>query len=242
MGPIAALERFFERLFERPTARLFRTRLQPVQLQHRIERAMEAGRRQMAGRVVVPDQYVVRLNAMDLAAFEPIAATLAPELADAALAFARRHHYALRVRPTVALRASPGITPGEIEVAAEFGAADGPIGGAGEQTMAFPVPTVVAPVAVLREVRRDGTSRTIELDGRPVALGRAADNQLVLDDPQVSRHHARIQARRGSLVLTDLGSTNGTWVGGVRVDEVVLGAGDTIEIGDTTLVIDSVAS
>jgi len=40
MPPLTAIERFFERLFERPSARLFRTRMQPVQLQRRIERAM----------------------------------------------------------------------------------------------------------------------------------------------------------------------------------------------------------
>ena len=43
MPPLAAIERFFERLFERPSARLFRTRVQPVQIQRRIERAMESG-------------------------------------------------------------------------------------------------------------------------------------------------------------------------------------------------------
>ena len=42
MPPLTAVERFFERLFERPSARLFRARLQPIQIQHRIERAMES--------------------------------------------------------------------------------------------------------------------------------------------------------------------------------------------------------
>ena len=41
MTPLAAIERFFERLLERPSARLFRARLQPVQLQRRIERAKQ---------------------------------------------------------------------------------------------------------------------------------------------------------------------------------------------------------
>ena len=44
------------------------------------------------------------------------------------------------------------------------------------------------------------------------------------------------------LVLTDLGSTNGCRVNGVRVDEVVLGSGDTIELGDTVLVVDAPAA
>ena len=64
-------------------------------------------------------------------------------------------------------------------------------------------------------------------------------NDLVVPDPRISRHHARLQVRRGSLLLTDLGSTNGTQVNGVRVDEVVLGEADEIEIGDTVLVVES---
>jgi pSer/pThr/pTyr-binding forkhead associated (FHA) protein len=43
-------------------------------------------------------------------------------------------------------------------------------------------------------------------------------------------------------VLTDLGSTNGSRVNGARVDEVVLGEGDRIELGDTVLVVESVSA
>jgi pSer/pThr/pTyr-binding forkhead associated (FHA) protein len=44
------------------------------------------------------------------------------------------------------------------------------------------------------------------------------------------------------LVLTDLGSTNGTRVNGNRVTEVVLGAGDRVQIGETSLVIETAAA
>ena len=87
---------------------------------------------------------------------------------------------------------------------------------------------------------RDGPARLVTVPGarsdRPVAR-----NGLVLDDARVSRHHARLRARHGMLVLTDLGSTNGGRVNGVRVDEVVLGVGDRIELGDTVLVVDAAA-
>ena len=73
MPQLTAIERFFERLFERPSARLFRARLQPIQLQRRVERAMESGRLSTADRVVVPNRYVVRLAPVDLAAFGDLA-------------------------------------------------------------------------------------------------------------------------------------------------------------------------
>ena len=77
------------------------------------------------------------------------------------------------------------------------------------------------------------------LDGGPVTIGRATDNALVLRDARVSRYHGRLQARSGALVYSDLGSTNGSRVNGIEVDEVVLGAGDRIEVGDTVLVVES---
>ena len=84
----------------------------------------------------------------------------------------------------------------------------------------------------------DGSERIIELDGTPLTLGRAPDNGLVIADPRISRHHARLQARRGTLVITDLGSANGSRVNGVRVDECVLGSGDRVILGDTVLLVE----
>jgi pSer/pThr/pTyr-binding forkhead associated (FHA) protein len=112
--------------------------------------------------------------------------------------------------------------------------------GAMSRTRLFTVPVVEAPIATLREIRRDGTRREVTVDGRPLSIGRAGDNDLVVSDSRVSRHHARIQARRGALVLHDLGSTNGSRVNGTRVQEVVLGEGDRIEIGDTVLLVESI--
>src|SRR5258705_4418482 len=104
-SPLAAVERFFERIFERQAARLFRTKLQPIQLQRRIERAMESGRHRDGDRTLVPNRYAVHLNLVDLEAIRQVHPNLAADLADAALAFAPGHGYTLANRPTVALLA-----------------------------------------------------------------------------------------------------------------------------------------
>jgi len=54
---------------------------------------------------------------------------------------------------------------------------------------------------------------------------------VVLDDPDVSRRHARLELADSQLVLTDLGSTNGTYVNDARVNHHVLLAGDRMRIG-----------
>jgi pSer/pThr/pTyr-binding forkhead associated (FHA) protein len=69
-------------------------------------------------------------------------------------------------------------------------------------------------------------------------MGRAPDNDLVIVDSRVSRHHGRFQTRHGTLLYTDLGSTNGTRVNGIRVDEIVLGAGDRLQVGDVVVVVE----
>jgi hypothetical protein len=256
MRALTSVERFLERLFERPSARLFHSRLQPIQLQRRIERAMEVERRSSADRTVVPNRFSVHLHPDDLAPLEPFGDRLAAELADGSFAFARAHRYSLVDRPRVDLVSDPDVRAGEIEVVATFAQAhdddvaraDGQstdrafsgLGGNLTDTRVFSVPRIVSPSAILREIRSDGTQRAINLDGSLLTIGRGPDNMLIVPDRGVSRRHARIQARHGSLVLSDLGSTNGTRVNGVRVDELVLGEGDRIEIGSTVLVVERV--
>jgi pSer/pThr/pTyr-binding forkhead associated (FHA) protein len=66
-------------------------------------------------------------------------------------------------------------------------------------------------------------------------LGRETDNEVVLDDPATSRHHAQIQFHDGRYVLTDLGSANGTYVNDQRVNAHPLSDGDRIRVGQNVL-------
>jgi hypothetical protein len=251
MQPISAVERFLERLFERPAARLFRSPLQPIQIQRRIERAMENERQSVGGRKRVPDRYRVHLAPADIAALGTRAGQLAADLADEALAFARAHNYALDQAPTVEIALDRDVPVGEVRVAVDRGtprrsaasddAVGDPLDADLQGTRAYAVQPALAPAAVLAEQRPDGQGRRVLLDGAVVTIGRAADNDLILDDQRVSRHHARLQARRGMLVLTDLQSANGSRVNGVAISEVALGAGDRIELGTTVFLVEPVA-
>ncbi len=267
MPPLAAIERFFERLFERPSARLFRTRLQPLQLQRRIERAMEAERRVMLDRTLVPNRFTVHLHPDDLAGFGDLTETLAIELADGALTFARTHHYSLADRPRVDLRSDARVQRADIRVAATF--ADTPTerapgaqppagehgGGSGRTapsveargatdptaTRVFKLPQPSSPRAAVAVTDPDGRIRRFTIGGGGLTIGRAEDNDLVARDSRVSRHHGRIAGRRGTLVYLDLGSTNGSQVNGEPVTEVVLGVGDRLEVGATTILVEGAA-
>lgn len=67
--------------------------------------------------------------------------------------------------------------------------------------------------------------------GQASSMGRALDNDIVLEHSSVSRHHATIEARNGAFHLRDLGSQNGTYVGEHRVTEAQLRDGDTVRLG-----------
>ncbi len=83
--------------------------------------------------------------------------------------------------------------------------------------------------------------RTIEVDARRVVLGRAGDADIVLrGDAEISRRHLSLEPRPdGTVVLTDLGSTNGTFVDGYRITGAVsLRGGERVRVGDTTLLVE----
>jgi pSer/pThr/pTyr-binding forkhead associated (FHA) protein len=68
-------------------------------------------------------------------------------------------------------------------------------------------------------------------------IGRAPDNTIVLPDPTVSRHHARVDRQGNAFILSDLGSTSGTWLNGARLTAPQwLREGDILTLGRTTLV------
>ena len=75
--------------------------------------------------------------------------------------------------------------------------------------------------------------QTFPLDKDSTSLGRDPDNDIVINDPQISRQHARITRQGGLMVIGDLGSTNGTFVNGVRLTgSHTLTSGDVISLGD----------
>lgn len=77
-------------------------------------------------------------------------------------------------------------------------------------------------------------NQTYELSKDIVALGRDITNDIVINDPEVSRHHCRLTRTPTGYTLEDLGSTNGTFVNGQRLTGVrSLLNGDTIGLGET---------
>lgn len=84
-----------------------------------------------------------------------------------------------------------------------------------------------------------GLERTF--DRRLVYIGSAPDNDLVLEDPSVSRNHLKIDGERSGYRIRDLESKNGTWFAGVRLCEAVLGPTAVLRLGQTELQFEQLA-
>lgn len=94
-------------------------------------------------------------------------------------------------------------------------------------------PVIPRPGATLNIVRGPGIQEpvTIELTKDTTVVGRHPSSDVVLNDPTVSRHHIELRRSGGEVVITDLGSLNGTYVNRIAMDRRVLADGDMVWVG-----------
>jgi len=244
VGIFRRLEGFLERLVEAPAGRLGAA-TQPATLGKRIERAMDTNKRFSQDGVIVPNRYAVHLNPADYAPFDAYHGSLEEDLAHDVLTRARRAGYRLIARPQVVLRPDPLVPRGEVRVAASV--ADDGLAVAPDAT---PIPTatsilarpghaVPGPGAAARAflvVQTDGAPPArFDLRGAFIAIGRGSDNDVIVDDAQVSRHHCQLKLQHGAYEFVDLQSRNGSNVNGQAVEAIALADGDRIRIGATSI-------
>ena len=84
-------------------------------------------------------------------------------------------------------------------------------------------------------VKGSDEGRTVTLQQPAVAIGTLGENDLLLTDPTVSRKHAVVEEKADGYLIRDLGSTNGTFLDGVRIREGYLSPGSVIRLGKTEI-------
>lgn len=239
---ITRVEGFLESLVERSFARLFRARMQPVEVAKRLTREMEAGRVVGISSVLAPNLYHVTLSAEDYAAFAPIRASLEQEIGQYLQTFARDHGYTTTAPPDVHIAADPALRPRSIVAVAEFTEPPPdalPPTERLDRTQMMPQAPArppAAPVATPGEATLRLGSTTYPLVGPEIMLGRGLENTIVLEDGRVSRSHARLSLANGYWTVRDEGSTNGTFVNGRMVTQYTLKNGDRLSLGGLELV------
>ena len=236
------VERLLERAFEAPARGLFRTRLQPVELARAVGRAMVADSEVGPNALQVPNHYVVELHPDEFRRFVTWREALERDLARYVLQQVQRRGWHCTGWPKVEVRPADTTRPGRVRVATST--VDRPESAQSEMGAshtASPEGTaVLAPPASSRRPASHpaprlwvdlADGRGVELAAPTVRVGRALDNDVVLDHESVSRYHAELRRHGDQVTIVDLGSTNGTRVAGRPVQARILHGGETIHVG-----------
>jgi hypothetical protein len=227
---IANLEEHLERLIEGGFARLFRGSLQPREVAIQLARAIEDNTLSgIDGREVAPSQYQITFNPGDYAALLAQTPDLSGQLAERVVDYCMEIGLHLLSTPEVILAADAGVAPRSLIITARHVVTR-------HETTQIMQP-VQAPPPVLppdAQLIIDG-DRTIPLQTEVVNIGRHPENDLVLNDVRVSRHHVQLRLRHGKYVIYDRQSRSGTFVNGHRISEQILMPGDVIRIGGISL-------
>ncbi|MEW6696049.1 MAG: FhaA domain-containing protein [Bacillota bacterium] len=231
-------------------------RVQPTDIAKKLARAMRVKRRVSISNVYVPNEYTVLLHAEDYKAIMPMAPLLAEELADYLIQKAAEKKFTLVSRPRIEFAQAEDAEPSDILIHSHFGLAEadeGGLKGMGEQpdleednqdTRDYRPLSDTAPLpnlqqhcsATLLVEEGNDAGKEFPLADYRISLGRRDTCDIVLSDSSVSRRHAQFERIGGRFWLTDLNSTNGTYLNGLPVDRVELTTGDVITVGNTVLI------
>ncbi len=120
-NPLARLEEFMQRIIEGPFAWLFPSRLEPVEVVRRLQRAMEDNTMlQSEGRRLAPNSYDVYLSMKDHQQLAPGQTSLISDWQNQLIEFARQRHYTLKTVPIIRLHSDTTLRTGTIRAEAEF--------------------------------------------------------------------------------------------------------------------------
>lgn len=239
------LEHGIEGLFRRRT-----DPVQPVEVGRKLWRVMEEQKEVSVSRVYVPNAFRVHLGSSDYARLLGLAPRLSEELSAHLEQLAQRQGYSL-VGPLAIEWEEADVPPGSLRVEAAFvrSAAEqtghpreadtlvfrrGSLSTERNRTAANGPGPAEGPWFVVQEGPDRG--RTLRLRPGENRVGRAEENDLVLGDTNVSRHHACLIWREGTVRVRDLGSRNGTRLNGRLVEEAEVVEGDELQFGLDVLV------
>ena len=236
MSALSRFEGFMENVVEGSVQRLFRSPVQPAEIARRLERAMESQQAISVDRVIVPAFYRAFLNPEDFKAFEPIQESLEREMANYLSDLANERGFSLLEHPLVDVAPDPAVSRRNIQVVAEMSAGPSTTG-----PRDFDHTQVISTAGALA-ARGQATAQLVletpdgphvfPLETNLVTIGRGLNNDLIVEDPRVSRQHAQIRYKSRRYFIGDLGSTNGTYVNGTALTrDHTLRDGDVVSLG-----------
>jgi hypothetical protein len=259
LGFLRLVEKRMESLVEGVFGRAFRKQVHPVEIAKGLTKQMDENRMVSVSRTYAPNDFTIHLSKADEESIQAYQSALRDELIQYASTHAQSKNYHLMTPPRVRFVTEDSLRFGEFGVTAKLTGGDGPREkGAPEdtsgQTRIFRTEKTGGNVQgedqgtsaiSAEEARRHGLAReTVELvmeDGSyplegqgPWSIGRSEENDIVIQDPNVSRQHARLLRSENGFVAEDLDSTNGTLLDGAPIDHERIENGDELTFGGIT--------
>ena len=230
---IAKLEAHLEQIIESAFVNLFGKRIHAQDIALRLTRAMEDGLLAATGsdpRPLAPDDYVIYLNRNVHQRLLERHPQLSHILGEHIVELANQFGYRLNGVPQIKILADATLESADLNVSARHTDQNVNSTAAMERVQLPPVQKPLNPVLIVNQ------SQTIPLDLDVVNIGRHHENQVVIDDPYVSRHHAQLRLRFGAYMLFDVPSQAGTFVNNIPIREYRLRSGDIIRLGRSQII------
>ena len=215
-------------------ARAFRGDVQPVEIAARLERELDSEAKVLSrDKRLVPNDFVVRLSQHDYERLAPYSKTLNAEIIPDLRDHAAEHRYVFNGPITIQYLPDDTLPTGRFVVTSSAVATVAERGGPASATAIQRSPLVLEVNGVRHPLMPPGFT-----------IGRGTEADLRINDPSVSRNHARVVVAAGpdgglQISIDDLDSTNGVIVNGQRVRHAELTDGSRIEIGSTRMLVHS---
>ena len=233
MGVFDNLERKLEGVVNGAFARAFKGDVQPVEITARLQKELDAEARLLArDRKMVPNEFTIGLSRHDYDRLVPYTRTLNSDIIPQLREYAATAGYVFNGPVTIAYELDEHLPVGRFTVGSDAVAA----------AASSATATAIRRASLVLEV--NGIRHPLSAPG--FTLGRGTDADVRINDPGISRLHARINVSgnggQPSVTIEDMGSTNGIMVDGQRVQQATLRDGSRVELGNTRMLVRSPVS
>lgn len=231
---ISRLECQLSELVETTFTTIFGNKIQTQDIALELARAMElhiTPPTNGTGYPIAPDQYLIGLNPTIHQTLIRQHPELTTSLAKYLVELGTNAHYHFIEHPNVRLIADPKLAQNRFTIHATHRTQTNASSTASMQKVIIPKPDLTVKAhLIIDNVQIEHLTQAV------TNIGRHPDNQIVLTDNTVSRHHAQIRLRSGQHIIFNVKSLSGTRVNDVQIKEHRLKSGDVIDLGESRLV------
>lgn len=245
MSFLRKIEDKLENAYEEWIGKIFKGPVKPGEIASKAVRVMTRNKKISVNRTYGPNHYQICLSKDDYFQIQSIISGLSEEISETLLANASERNITILGKPQVIFEIDSGLRQGQIRIKTKCIEVKEDVKTATqlslEDTLTFNKKeirhTIVQDDWSFHVVQGPSQGKKFKIPQGLITIGRKPENDIVLNDSSISRIHARVKLQNGKLTITDLDSTNGITVNGLRTKECQLLAGDEIILGQSKLLV-----